>query len=543
MKSVGIYIRVSTEEQARIQDGSLVSQRNRLEEYVEGQNRREAGWGKIVGVYVDEGRSGKDMRRSEFQRLLQDIKTGKVNVIMATELSRLSRSIKDFCELWEMFKKYGTSLITLRENFDTTNAAGELMVFNMINFSQFERKQTAERISANWASRAKRGLWNGGTIPLGYDRNPKNPGELLPSPTESKQVKEIFELFLKVGSVRKTCLEMSKKGCFSKHYTNKHGIEKGGGHMTVMSLQRILTNRAYIGLREIGIKSGKVEVVKANWPAIVDLELFNRVQDRLALNKNKYKPDEWKRYAYPLTEMVICGECGKHMGGKSAHGKNAKHYYYAHPRQLHTDGINHLKKCRLERVRAPRTEEMVLRSLKKLVSDPKLLDHWLEIYARGTQTELPAVEGRLKSLEIEIQTQTRREQNLVTRLADLPSDVSADPIYKQLQAIADKRKELEQTRDSQKVQQRQMTIQAVDRDALIFRIRRTIQNLEKAPAENQRPVFANLIKFAELHPTKVRLGVYAPTAALAATGTSDFRGSSTTVLNGAEDENRTHTPR
>ena len=185
MRRIGLYLRVSTEEQARIQDGSLVSQRRRLEEYVEGQNRREAGWGAIVDVYSDEGKSAKDMNRPQFQRLIQDIKTGRISLVLTTELSRLSRSIKDFCEVWDFFKKSNASFITLRENFDTT-AAGEMMVFNMINFAQFERKQTAERISANWQSRAKRGLWNGGTIPLGFDRNPKNAGELIPNHEEAK---------------------------------------------------------------------------------------------------------------------------------------------------------------------------------------------------------------------------------------------------------------------------------------------------------------------------------------------------------------------
>jgi site-specific DNA recombinase len=397
MKRIGLYIRVSTEEQARIQDGSLVSQRRRLEEYVEGLNRRDSGWGRIVDVYCDEGRSAKDMNRPEFQRLLSDVKTGRVNLILATDLSRLSRSIRDFCELWELFKKHETSFITLREQFDTTTAAGEMMMFNMINFAQFERKQTAERISANWASRAKRGLWNGGTIPLGYDRNPQNKGSLLVNLREAKQVQEIFELFLTTGSVRKTCLALSKRGIFSKRYTNKHGIEKGGGHFTTMSLQRILTNRAYLGLREVSVKGATAEVVNASWPAIIDLDLFNQVQARLSLNKNKYKPEEWKKYPFPLTELLVCGECGKHLGGKSGHGRNGKHFYYGHPRQLNSDGVTHLKRCQLENVRAPRIEEIVLQSLKKLALDSALMDRWLDIYGKGAQTELPALDGRLRT--------------------------------------------------------------------------------------------------------------------------------------------------
>lgn len=78
----------------------------------------------VVDVYCDEGLSAKDMKRPEFQRLLADIKSGRINLILATELSRLSRSIHDFCELWALFKKHGTSMVTLREQFDTTTASG-----------------------------------------------------------------------------------------------------------------------------------------------------------------------------------------------------------------------------------------------------------------------------------------------------------------------------------------------------------------------------------------------------------------------------------
>ena len=88
------------------------------------------------------------------------------------------------------------------------------------------------------------------------------------------------------------------------------------------SLFRILTNQSYIGLREFGNATNESEFVKASWPAIVDVDTFNRVQARLKSNRNRFKPAEWKRYPYPLTEVLICAECGKHLGGKSAHGKN-----------------------------------------------------------------------------------------------------------------------------------------------------------------------------------------------------------------------------
>lgn len=546
MRRIGLYLRVSTEEQARIQDGSLVSQRQRLLEYVENQNRRENNWGQLIEIYCDEGKSAKDMNRPEFQRLLQDVKLGRVNLVIATELSRLSRSIRDFCEVWDIFKKQNAGFITLRENFDTTTAAGEMMVFNLINFAQYERKQTAERISANWLSRAKRGLWNGGSIPLGYDRNPKNAGELLVNPTESEQVRIIFQTFIATGSLRETARRLTELGIFSKKYTNKHGLEKGGGHFTLSSLYRILTNKAYIGIREVNKSKGLRELTKAVWTSIIDDRLFETVQEKLVANRNKLKPDQWKKYPYPLTEILVCGECGKNLGGKSAHGRNGKHHYYSHPRNIHADGITHLKKCRVENLRADRIEELLLKQLKTLAEDSSRLDHWLEVYGRNNVTELPALEARINSLESDKLASERKVQNLVARIADLPTEISADPFYDQIKALNQKVKDLEVAMSNLEVKVKDLSAKTINRDGLLARVRRAINNLEGTPAELRKPLYSNVIKFAEIHANKVRMGVFAPTESLEnkkATGTGGFalnpsltlatRGGSTSVAIGA----------
>jgi site-specific DNA recombinase len=286
MKRIGIYIRVSTEEQAKIVEGSLVSQRKRLEEYVDGQNRRESNWGAIISVYVDEGKSAKDMNRPEFQRLLSDVRMGKLDLILASELSRFSRSIRDFCEIWDLLKKHKVSFITLRDNFDSTTAAGEMMIFNIMNYAQYERKQTGERITANFQSRAKRGLWNGGVIPLGYKRDVTNPGKLLVDEEESKTIQMIFDLFLEQKSLHETCRALNGLGYRTK---------KSQNHYTVQSLHNMLTNSTYLGLREVNKRkseegSGELQLVKAQWEAIMDKKVFDRVQKVLEGNRRRFKP-------------------------------------------------------------------------------------------------------------------------------------------------------------------------------------------------------------------------------------------------------------
>ena len=413
--------------------------------------------------------------------------------------------------MWDLFKKHKTGFITLREQFDTTSAAGEMMVFNLMNFAQYERKQTAERISANWQSRAKRGLWNGGSIPLGFDRNPKNPGELLPNQDEVLQVQAIFKTFLEVGSVRETCRERSKRGMFSKSYTNKHGIEKGGGHFTVPSLYRILTNKAYIGEREINKSKNEVETVKASWDAILDEDLFEKVQIKLKANKNKFKPEAWKKYPYPLTEKLVCAECGKKLGGKSAHGKSKKHHYYSHPRQIHSDGVSQFKRCCIETLRAERIEDILLQSIKNLLETPKLIEQWIEVYSKSHITEIPALEGKIKTIDTEMEQKKKRIQNLVARVADLPPEVSADSFYAQIGDWTKKVNELENLRKDLFSKSVVLKTEIIDKDGLIKKLKRIVQSLSNTPLEKRRALYGTLIEFAEIHPTKIRVGLKAPT--------------------------------
>jgi site-specific DNA recombinase len=309
----------------------------------------------------------------------------------------------------------------------------------------------------------------------------------------------------------------------TKHYVNKHGTEKPARQFTLASLQRLLTNPAYIGVRVYGkIGRGVTEAIKAAWEPLIDEELFQKVQARLQSNKNRYKPDEWKRYPFPLTEKILCGECGKNLGGKSVTSQNSKkHFYYEHARQLHGDGVNHLKRCRLERVKAEKMEEVVLKSLKTLIQDEVCLDHWLDIYAKGSQAELPEVKNQLTKLKRDIDTFENRSKNLIERLSDLPKEVSADGIYARIKQNQDRVEELKKTFFEVQSQERKFATQTVSREGLILKLKRSIQNLEKTPVEKCRRIYENLIKFAEVHPLKVKIGIYAPVVT-----------SSTSVLSG-----------
>jgi site-specific DNA recombinase len=210
-RKVGFYLRVSTEEQAENPEGSIKNQEERLKLALRFKNSSDS-FGELQGVYCDAGRSGKDMNRTELKRLLKAIENDEINMVMVSELSRLSRSIKDFSQIWEFMQGHGCAFLSLRENFDTSTAAGEMMLYSIANFAQFERRQTSERVAAGFLSRAQRGLWNGGTLPLGYESDPDKRGSLRIVETEAVIVRTAFESVLSHGSVLEAAKWLNQNG-------------------------------------------------------------------------------------------------------------------------------------------------------------------------------------------------------------------------------------------------------------------------------------------------------------------------------------------
>ena len=154
---VAAYIRLSPTGEER-EEGSLVSHPQRIEDFVDWKNKQMGRkWGEITRWYIDKDQSGKDLNRPHFQRMCQDIEAGFVDVVIVTELSRLSRRVKDFCHVWDFLKENDIKFMSLKENFDTSTPMGELMLIQAISFAQFERETIVGRIKNGARARAERG--------------------------------------------------------------------------------------------------------------------------------------------------------------------------------------------------------------------------------------------------------------------------------------------------------------------------------------------------------------------------------------------------
>ena len=435
------YVRVSTEEQAESPEGSIKNQEERIKQAV--RHKLESGASvELVEVYVDAGLSAKDMKRPALQRMLSSIKRKEVNLVIVTELSRLSRNTKDFCEMWEFLEDHGCEFLSLREHFDTTSAAGVLMLKSMANFAEFERNQTAERISASFKARAERGLYNGGPVAFGYRPTKDQTGRLLVDEDEGVIVRAAFQAFLDNESLSTASKWLNENG-----FKLRKQMDNGGkfrlGHFMVDTLHHILTNKAYVGVRVYKTKEGKKEC-KAVWDAIVDERTFVKVQEKLHKNLSKKKPHSPQRYPYILSGIISCGVCGDTLCGKSAHGKSKKYPFYEHSRI--TKNLGTLKdefyQCRPHRFPGEIVETKAWEAVEELLRNPLIAEEIiLQAKMEHARVDYSQEEEKLKNKVYQLQG---RMNALTERLSELPVEMDAAPIYQQMQKIAETKKEFEE---------------------------------------------------------------------------------------------------
>ncbi len=341
MKLCALYIRVSTERQAKVEEGSLKTQDQLLTQHVEIKDKIGSERWQIVDRYADEGKSAKDTKgRPEYQRMIADINAARINTVICTALSRISRSTRDLLEMVEFFKQKNVDFICLKEDFDTTTAQGKCFITIMGALNEFEREQTSERTHHTMLARAERGLWNGGQI-IGYDVDPLKKGHLNINPKEAESVRFAFDTYLDCGSILETAKRMNAQGYRAKAYTGRSGKIHPPDLFGYTGVHQILSNLAYVGKKEVNKSRRKLpqetlsedfryKLVPAAWPAIISEEQFDKVRHLIKINyKQRGNAVGTHRRFYLLNGGLLqCALCKSRMEGHSAYGRLGQRYYY-----------------------------------------------------------------------------------------------------------------------------------------------------------------------------------------------------------------------
>jgi site-specific DNA recombinase len=311
-----IYTRVSTDHGLDQEFNSLDAQYDAASAYIKSQAH--AGWTLIRSRYDDGGYSGGSTDRPDLQRLLDDIRARKIDVIVVYKVDRLTRSLADFAKLVELFDAQGVSFVSVTQQFNTTTSMGRLTLNVLLSFAQFEREVTSERIRDKIAASKRKGLWVGGPLPLGYQMKD---GKIAVLEVEAERVRLIYRRYLELSGVNALVRDLRDKDVRTKIRLRATGMTHGGIPFERGSLFYLLRNRFYIG--EVKYKG---EILPGEQPAIMEGELFDAVQQKLT--------DQWfhRNHAKTKSDHLLTGlmydDAGHRMVPAHATKAGIRYRYY-----------------------------------------------------------------------------------------------------------------------------------------------------------------------------------------------------------------------
>lgn len=271
-----LYCRVSTDQQVRDGD-SIQAQLSALKSYC-----KKNGY-EIAGIYTDDGISGTLLNeRDELQRLLDDVRSGKIDLLIFTKLDRYFRNLKHYLNTQEVLDKYNVPWIAIWENYETRTPQGRLMVNQMLSFAQFEAEQTGQRINQVFSYKRQNREVLSGKIPFGYKIENKH---LVVDPEKADIVRRVFQTYISTGGVSETLRR-----------TEGLGLPR-----TQRAIKLLLQNRKYIG---------ECYGIENYHEAIIDRDTFDMVQEMLSRNVR-----QTKFRTYIFSGLCTCSDCGRRLVG------------------------------------------------------------------------------------------------------------------------------------------------------------------------------------------------------------------------------------
>lgn len=406
MKKVAVYIRVSTQEQAK-EGFSIAAQKDKLTSYCIAKN-----WD-IHNIYIDDGYTGTNLERPALKKLLREL--NQVNIVLVYKLDRLSRSQKDVLYLVEdKFLKTEVDFVSLLESFDTTTPFGRAMVGILAVFAQLERDTIIERSKLGKERRAKEGKWRGGPVPLGYNYID---GELIVNEYEANIIRKIFNMYIHGAGM----------DSISKSLNEKDYRSKQNARFKASKIKTYLTNPIYAGLIPY-----KDELFQGNHMPIVDKETLELTKSIMAERKTSYR----KASDAPLGGLLICGECGGKM-----FRRKVKNYYYYTCYSYHGSPSHMITNdnCNLGYINSLKLENKIISKLQYSQNDKNILSSLIEYILQSSKSEV--IEASLNNLNKELSN----VKNELSRWYDAygKGEMDHDEVYNRIKLSSMRQKNIE----------------------------------------------------------------------------------------------------
>ena len=398
-----IYARYSTDSQR--------------EESIEGQIRECTAYAEkngftVVKHYIDRAVSAKTDNRPQFQQMIKDSERGIFDVIIVWKLDRFARNRYDSARYKTQLKRNGVKLVSATEVI-SAGPEGIILESVLEGYAEYYSADLSEKVVRGMTENALKGIYNGGTIPFGYMIDETR--HYQPDPLLAPYVEQTFQKYADGATMTDL-----------RDWLKAHNIKNSmGGEMSYNTIQRMLSNRRYIG--ELRLR----DVVQPNAiPALVSEDLFNKVQEKLAKNKKapaRHKAEE----SYLLTTKLYCGKCGALMFGESGVSHTGKMYTY-----YKCAAAKKKKTCDKKAVRKQWLEDLVVNETMKLVEDDAsmnaIIAKVMELQNQES-TDLPIYEKQLKETEV----------GITNMLNAIQMGILTSSTKERLEALEDQRKELQ----------------------------------------------------------------------------------------------------
>ena len=464
----------------------------------------------------DEGFSGKNTNRPSFQRLLSDVRAGVLHVVMVYKLDRISRSVKDFSDTYELLQAHDVAFLSVKETFDTSTPIGRTVMYILAAFAQLERENTSERVSDSMMALGASGKWTGGTLPIGMTSIRKIVGDkehsfLIVDNRNIGIVKTIYDLYLSGKSV--TGIE---------RYFRDTGVRtENGKFFSTSKLHSILTNPVYCsnapeayyyfkekgyrvpelsqfdgtrGLIAYGRTKQSVKQVKTDtWTIsvgihqpVVPAKDWIACQSRFGQNK-MYRT---AKYEAGILKGVLRCECGARIDVR-AYQKNNRFFPYYYCSKMFRQGKS---ACDTGYVRVDTVDNLFIEKLRQIKLDPDSI----VLKSESGYINTDKLRADLKKVSDGI-------RNLTNALMENSSSSASSYIISQIEQLDKEKRLLENKLLAAEQSNRATAIAAETKEMIYQNICRLLDNFDDMTYKEKNELLRNTVTSCILTQDEIRI--------------------------------------
>ena len=368
-----IYARYSSDSQ---REASIEGQLRDCKDYAEKNGIT------VVGTYIDRAYSAKTDDRPDFQRMIKDSGKKIFDVVLVWKLDRFARNRFDAVNYKYQLEKNGVHLVSAMEPI-SQGPEGIMVESMLIGMAEYYSAELALKVARGERENALQCKYNGGMVPLGFTIGKEDRLYHI-DPETAPIVQEIFSRYADGEPAEKIAASLNERGLRTR--TGKPFVKN--------SFFQIFRNRRYIGEYRY-----KDIVTPGGIPAIVDEDLFNRVQQRFEQNKIAHGRPAKEDVSYLLTTKLFCGKCGTLMGGESGTSHMGNTYYYYKCGNAKRHGKAH---CDLKAIRKEPLERFVVDTAIKVIFSDEIIERLIDLVMEAQQqenTRLPVLKEQLRDTE------------------------------------------------------------------------------------------------------------------------------------------------